>query len=98
MCSTLVSHRHKFIYTKTAKTGGTSVESYFERFCMPGNEWTLSQAREEHVSEFGIVGFRGAKRPANCTWWNHMPASLIREAVGEEVWETYYKFCRWWWM
>ena len=89
----LVSHRYNFIYTKTAKTGGTSVESYFERFCMSDDEWTLSHGRDEYASQFGIVGFRGATRPKNCTYWNHMPAALIKEKVGKEVWDKYFKFC-----
>ncbi len=58
----LVSHRYRFIYTKTMKTGGTSVESYFERFCMPDGEWTQSHGREEYVSDAGIIGFRGRVR------------------------------------
>ena len=89
----LVSHRHQFIYTKTAKTGGTSVESYFERFCMPEGAWSLSQRREEHVSEVGIVGVRAPLPPKDARYWNHMPASLIRERVGEEIWSRYFKFC-----
>lgn len=89
----LVSHRYNFIYTKTAKTGGTSVESYFERFCMSDDEWTLSHARDEYISQFGIVGFRGANRPKNCTYWNHMPAALIKEKIGKKVWDKYFKFC-----
>ncbi len=89
----LVSHRHKFIYTKTFKTGGTSVESYFERFCMPESKWTLSDAREESVSEEGIVGFRGPKPPKGCRYFNHMPATLIKERIGSEAWDKYFKFC-----
>jgi hypothetical protein len=91
----LVSHRYKFIYTKTGKTAGTSVESYFERFCMPEGEWIFRHAREEYISESGIIGYRGdnALRPAECLWWNHMPASLIRERIGEEIWADYFKFC-----
>lgn len=89
----LVSHRHKFIYTKTLKTGGTSVESYFERFCMPEGEWSQSHWRNEYVSEAGIIGFRGPNMPSNCRWWNHMPAELIRRGVGEKVWAEYFKFC-----
>ncbi len=89
----LVSHGHRFIYTKTVKTGGTSVESYFERFCMPGDEWAESHWRHEHVSESGIVGHRGPNMPKNCVWWNHMPAWLIRRMVGEEIWNGYFKFC-----
>jgi hypothetical protein len=89
----LVSHRHKFIYTKTVKTAGTSVESYFERFCMPENEWTFTDGRSEYVSESGIIGYRGSKPPENCKWWNHMPAALIRKKIGNEIWTSYFKFC-----
>jgi hypothetical protein len=90
----LVSHRYKFIQTKTRKTAGTSVESYFEPFCMRDGEWTQRHFREEYVSAAGIIGFRGnmAKARAAC-WWNHMPAWLIRERVGEETWKSYFKFC-----
>ena len=38
----LISHRKQFIYTKTAKTAGTSVESYFEKYCMPEGKWQFS--------------------------------------------------------
>ena len=33
----LISHRKKFIFTKTKKTAGTSVESVFETYCIHGN-------------------------------------------------------------
>ena len=55
----LVSHRYKFIFTKTVKTAGTSIESYFEKYCMPEGEWKESHNREEYVSETGIIGYRG---------------------------------------
>ncbi len=87
----LVSHRKRFIFTKTAKTAGTSVESYFEPYCMPDGSWELSHSREETVSEAGIVGYRGPK-PAGRTYYNHMPASAIRAAVGEDIWSRYCKF------
>lgn len=89
----LVSHRHRFIYTKTLKTAGTSVEAYFERFCMADGEWAMSHARNEYVSKEGIVGFRGPNMPVNCKWWNHMSAELIKAGVGEEIWNDYFKFC-----
>lgn len=92
----LVSHRKKFIYTKTIKTGGTSVESYFEKYCMRDGEWTFDHKREEYQSEYGIIGFRGtheeklAKQP---TFYNHMPAYKIKEIIGSKTWDEYYKFC-----
>ena len=90
----LVSHRYRFIYTKTFKTASTSVEAYFERFCMPEGEWTPSHGRDEYVSATGIIGCREASRhSASCRWYNHMPAARIREAIGAETWNSYHKFC-----
>lgn len=91
----LVSHRHRFIYTKTGKTAGTSVELYFEPFCMEGHDgkWTETHAHDEYVSGTGIIGFRGPKRPPGTTWWNHMPAAEIKRLVGNKIWNSYFKFC-----
>lgn len=89
----LVSHRCQFIYTKTVKTGGTSVEAFFERYCVAPGEWSASHAREELVSPEGIIGRRGKIDLALCRWWNHMPASMLRQEIGEEFWQRYYKFC-----
>jgi hypothetical protein len=90
----LCSHRFRFIYTKTMKTGGTSVESYFEPCCMPEGTWQLSHERDEYVSDSGIIGYRGADpRPAICKWYNHLPASTIREQLGPDIWDDYFKFC-----
>lgn len=89
----LLSHRHQFIYTKTIKTGGTSVEAYFERFCLPPGDWSPRDAREESISVEGVVGFRGAELPVGCTWWNHMPAVTVRDQLAPGVWNSYFKFC-----
>ena len=89
----LVSHRYRFIYMKTVKTAGTSVESYFERFCMPDGVWTPLHGRPEYESSTGIIGFRGGKKPHDCKWWNHMSAELVREKIGIDVWCDYFKFC-----
>lgn len=95
MCSflMLVSHRKRFIYTKTNKTAGTSVEAYFEKHCVPEGTWSFSHSRDELVSPAGIVGFRGKNRDPDTRWWNHMPAALIKQQVGDEVWKRYFKFC-----
>lgn len=90
----LVSHRNSFIYTKTVKTGGTSVESYFEPFCLPEGQWTSVHSREETVTDCGIIGHRGPiKKSEPSQWWNHMPAATIRDLLGEDLWGKYFKFC-----
>ena len=89
----LISHRKNFIFTKTSKTAGTSIESYFEKYCMPEGEWEESHAREEYISDTGIIGYRGSdaalKKP---TWVNHLSAQKIRELIGSSIWDKYFKF------
>ena len=87
----LISHRKKFLYTKTKKTASTSVESYFEKYCMPEGQWTFSHAIEEYVSKEGIIGYRGKNR-RNQIWHNHMSAAKIRDKIGASIWNSYFKF------
>ena len=85
----LVSHAKKFIFTKTAKTGGTSVEVAFQRYCAPPN--SDLDSGEPSVTEYGIVGARG-KNAQTATWWNHMSARQIKHQLGDNVWDEYFKF------
>ncbi len=87
----LVSHRKAFIYTKTAKTASTSVESYFEPWCLPDGAWEFEHGREETVCDEGIIGYRGDET-AGKTWFNHMPCTDIRRLLGEDLWQRYFKF------
>jgi hypothetical protein len=89
----LISHRFRFIYLKTRKTAGTSVEAYFEPYCVdPERREPPPHEREAEVTKWGVVGYRGDPRPGE-VWFNHMPASRIRELVGDDVWSNYLKFC-----
>ena len=87
----LVSHRKRFIFTKTDKTAGTSVESYFEKYCMPEGAWEFKHTRDEHVSEAGVIGYRGRQAHLR-QWHNHMSAEAIRSNIGDEDWNSYFKF------
>ncbi|PXA03114.1 hypothetical protein DDZ13_13685 [Coraliomargarita sinensis] len=89
----LISHRYKFIYMKTVKTAGTSTESYFERFCMHEGEWEPLRERDSYESDAGIIGFRGHLGGRKIKWYNHMPAAEVKQHVGDEIWNSYYKFC-----
>jgi hypothetical protein len=89
----LVSHLHRFIYIKTRKTGGTSVEIYFEPFCCdPNKPWTEQHQRDEEQTEFGIIGSRGFPTEGR-TWFNHLPAAGIRAMLGPQIFDSYLKFC-----
>jgi hypothetical protein len=87
----LLSHNKKFIFTKTAKTAGTSVEMYFEPYCLEDSNYQLKEARPEYVEGSGIVGFRGW-RTGKERFYNHMAASEIIKLIGPDIWNSYFKF------
>jgi hypothetical protein len=89
----LCSHSKRFLYFKTKKTAGTSVEIYFEPHCLKPGSWRPEHARTETVSAHGIIGSRMGGRSGTDIWFNHMPAVLVREHIGHDIFNAYYKFC-----
>ena len=75
----LISHSNRFIFIKTVKTAGTSVEAFLEPFCCPPGH------RVEHwtptlISDYGVVGQRWPENNLNnFGFYNHMPAVEIRD-------------------
>jgi hypothetical protein len=108
----LISHAHNFIYTKTMKAAGTSVEIYFEDACIPPwHPTSRGHFIDETVTAVGVVGRRGLvpeQAREQTTWYNHMSAEAIRDLIGERIWSRYFKFCTvrnpfdkvvsYWWM
>lgn len=75
-----ISHAHRLIIIKTIKTGGTSVEMFFEPLCTPP-EHIVVHFTPSIESEFGIIGRRREYPPSLGRfskyiekWYNHMPA------------------------
>jgi hypothetical protein len=90
----LLSHRKKFINLKTIKTAGTSVEIFFEPYCLPeSSSHEEAHAITETVSDAGIVGSRMELWKKEHKFYSHMRAAEVREAVGEAVFNAYFKFC-----
>jgi hypothetical protein len=103
----ILSHKHKFIFLKTAKTGGTSVEIALSRFCGPDDILTpLSPSQEKmrrrsQARNYALgLGRLGVNLPGTIAhsfpslsgFYHHMPASQIRNLIGREVWDSYLKF------
>ena len=93
----LVSHRYRFIFVKTKKSAGSSVELAFEPYARP-ESWVppsgeLDFPTLEMVSEAGIVGARSPEAKKNAKYFDHMPAQTIRREVTPKVWKQYFKFC-----
>lgn len=85
----LVCHEHEFIYQKTLKTAGTSVEMALEPLCAPAGH-VVREPTPARFSDYGIVGAR--RGPANedqTGWRSHLPASKTKALIGDRIWNSY---------
>ena len=107
----IVSHKHKFIFLKTQKTAGTSIEIALSKFCGPDDIITpITPVDEKKRSELGhrhSQNFRASiwdydardiyrtlrRRKMKRKFYNHMSAKEVKELIGNDIWDNYYKFC-----
>ena len=106
----IISHDHKFIFLKTTKTAGTSIEIALSEYCGPQDIVTPISAADEKTRT--ILGYRGPQnyivpfvnysfsdmvyfliRGKKRRYFNHISARLVRRFIGEEIWQSYFKFC-----
>ncbi len=105
----IVSHEHKFIFVKTTKTAGTSIEVALSTYCGPRDIITPISPEDEGLRDaagglppqnyriglrsLGVSGLWRVLRTGKARQFrNHSPATYIRQYVGEQVWNSYYKF------
>ena len=90
----IISHKHKFIFIKTNKTAGTSIEIALSKIC--GSRDVITPISPEDEALRKKLGYRG---PQNCLglngieFVNHLTAARIKEGVEQKIWNEYYKFC-----
>ncbi|OUT64274.1 MAG: hypothetical protein CBB81_10320 [Cellvibrionales bacterium TMED21] len=84
----LWSKEHRFIFVKTKKTAGTTIEVLLQDFCVDKSELQHSaHSTREIITPSGIVGFRGKWRPPWCRFYNHMPLQAIYNRLGKDQFE-----------
>jgi hypothetical protein len=101
----IISHKHKFIFIKTAKTAGTSIEIALSKICGPDDIITpITKEDEDHRQELGYRGAQNYKaysfkglielaRTKEHKFYNHISAAEIKNKISPEIWDNYYKFC-----
>jgi hypothetical protein len=105
----IISHQHKFIFIKTAKTASTSIEIFLSPQCGPADIVTPIVPPVEGHQPRNYKGFVNPipallERPERLLtalryafsarkFYNHMPASLVQKHVPARVWNRYFKFC-----
>jgi hypothetical protein len=78
----IISHKYRFIFVKTLKTAGTSIEVFLSQHCGALDVLTPIVPHVEPHLPRNYDGF-----------YNHMPAAEIRDRVGPSTWRSYFKFC-----
>ena len=105
----IVSHKYRFIFIKTGKTAGTSIEIFLSRHC--GNEDILTPIRppvpghipRNHRGFWNpLPEFQSRPQPRMETlrdlrqrrkFYNHIPARVLRLRVPADIWREYFIFC-----
>lgn len=83
----IISRKHQFIFSKPRKVAGTSVEVALSKFCGPQDIITENVAGteidEDHYRDYAR-NWEG--------YFNHIKPARIRKKIGEDVWNSYFKF------
>lgn len=107
----ILSHKYRFIFIKTGKTAGTSLEIALSRFC--GSDDIITPVSPEDEEKRLAMGGSGPRNYLASPWqytpsdwiknalrgkpvlrfYNHMPAKQIKDRVGKNIWNSYFKFC-----
>jgi hypothetical protein len=106
----IISHSRRFIFIKTYKTAGSSLEIALSRFCGKNDILTVLDPPEEALrrSRYGI-GAQNYEQPLRAygagglarrflrgkrleLYREHDSAFQVREKIGEEIWNSYFKF------
>lgn len=97
--SMIVSHKHKFIFLKTNKTAGTSIEIGLSKYCGPDDIITkISPADEKIRTDLGFTSPQNYMsearfwRASKKLYYNHLKARRARKLLGRKVWDEYFKF------
>lgn len=90
----IVSKQHGFIFLKTRKTAGTSIEIALSRVAGPADVITpISNDDESLRAEYEGRGPQNYEDPlGGPPVYNHVRARRVRQFVGRPVWRSSYRF------
>jgi hypothetical protein len=105
----ILNHQYHFIFIKTRKTAGSSIEVALSGHCGRRDIITPLAPKDQAIREQkGYPGPQNYLPPGHALacrllrrepdkkkyrFRNHIPAVQVREKVGSDTWNSYYSFC-----
>ncbi len=89
----IISHTHKFIFIKSLKTAGTSIEAALSQHCGGNDVVVPINAFAHNLDESGNPIHKGMNADeVYRTIGQHVDAATIRAREPAEIWNGYFKF------
>ena len=92
----IISHTHKFIFIKSFKTAGTSIDATLSNYCSGRDIVTPLNDFKHNRTESGEFIHKSMNADEfiklNLPNLQHVDAKIIKEMIGDEVWNNYFKF------
>jgi len=101
----IISHERRFIFLKTRKTAGSSIESLLRDHLGPDDTICSLQGYRNDTGRWNPLpeirrAPSGPELRLTLNQWRkgkryypHMPAWRVRERAGRDVWDSYFTFC-----
>jgi hypothetical protein len=93
----IISHTHRYLFLKSVKTAGTSIEAAMSQSCS-GNDVVTPLGDFSHNRDETGGALHRAMNADALPWWDketigqHVGATLMKRHLPPEIWQDYLKF------
>jgi len=89
----IISHKHKYIYIKNAKVGGSSVEQYLSLHVGPDDILTPIGEEGPLSAELQATYGRPTRFQNQGDFWDHASLLDVQRSLGPQIIDEYFVFC-----